>query len=320
MRNFRVMKSAKTIRTGCAVMASSFIVVGLLGSAPAIADTGVQDDSAQVQFGALEDASFSEVYDAIRASNDTDEVAAFFAEASEEPAAVALPGLEELTTAEKAEVLEASAVAAADDAPLPLDELPAEVAPSGEASGPSAFTAGRHSQQRATVSAAFSTSTARTRSKPNIQRASYASAPVAGTAINNRRSWQMSNRYNWSECSIFSCKVTSWLDFRITTDPGKTGSRTSVNFTKWGTKIGNVQINSWVFAAGNNYGASGWKTWNTPGSGVQYNYHNSTLNKSFQVWYEVRIGRPGGTQPFEFKTGKSATCKEPSPAAYQCVF
>ena len=54
------------IRTGCAVMASSLIVAGLLGPAPAIADTGMEDDVAQVEFGALEDASFSEVYDAIR--------------------------------------------------------------------------------------------------------------------------------------------------------------------------------------------------------------------------------------------------------------
>jgi hypothetical protein len=56
-------------------MASSLIVAGLLGPAPAIADTGMEDDVAQVEFGALEDASFSEVYDAIRASNESDTVA-----------------------------------------------------------------------------------------------------------------------------------------------------------------------------------------------------------------------------------------------------
>lgn len=251
--------------------------------------TSADEPTVGIQFNSSDTDNYVDTYASILSENGPEATSSFFAQAAEDPAHIELPGLAEQSTETKQEVFQVSADAAASNSLVTDGDLPVEVQ---SAAG----------------------------SEPEVEADSFSSAAVMGNAINNGRSWQWKNKYYVTECTWILCRNTSWLEFTFTVDPGKKATRTSLNFLKWGTKIGNMSINSWVFAAGNNYGASGWKIWSTPGKGVQWNFHNSTLNKSFQAWYEFKVGRPGGTHAGEFKTKKSAACKEPAGQAYQCPF
>ena len=293
--------------TGAAV-----IVLASLGTLPANA---TEDSPQGIQFGYFETDNFAAVYESIVESNDPGTAAEYFRSAANDPDVAKLPGTENLTIAEKKQVLTLSAEAAAEGEVLPVDKFAPKVADSLRSISSEAASISTNRDYKA-VAALDGAS-----DSPIIAPFSYASAPIAGQAINNRFSWQMENRFNWSECPFLQpCKIVSWVNMKFTTNPGKNNTGTSLQFLRWGTKLGSVQLNSTVFAATSNYGPSGWKNWSTPGTGTQWNYHNSTLNKSFQVWYEMKIATPGGTKSAEWKTGKSGACKEPSPGAYRCLF
>jgi len=245
---------------------------------------------AKIQFNSPDTAGYIDTFASILSENGSQATAKFFTQAAQDPAVIELPGLADQSSATKKQVFEVSAEAAAKDSLLTEGDLPIEV--------------------RTPVV-----------DDPGISTFSLSSAPVMGKAINNGRSWYWKNRYNYTECvaRIF-CRITSWLEFEFTVDPGKFMTKTGLKFNKWGTKVGNLSLTSWIFVAGNNDSVTGWNTWNAPGHGVQWNRHSSTLNKSFQAWYQFKVAKPGGSDSGEFKTKKSATCKQPSSGAYQCLF
>lgn len=244
-----------------------------------------------VAFGAFESATFPEVYEALLVSNDPETVSSFLAAQADEgvPQADMLGIDETLTTQSSQHLLDLAAHSAEKGAPLP-DEVVQETTPGGG---------------------------------QEFEAMSVSTAPVQGSAVNDRRSWRFSSRYNWTECpTVFSCKVTSWLNFRVTTDPGRLGSKSSLNFTEGGKgAIKGVRLSSDVLSAGRNI-MSVTNNWNTPGYGTQWNSpHRSTTGKTFQMYYQLRVTNPNNTYGTgEWKTGKTATCKNPSKGAFRCLF
>lgn len=252
--------------------------------------TSADEPTATIQFKSTDTDGYVAAYASILAENGPETTAAFFAQAAEDPAQIELPGLAGQTTETKQEVFQVSADAAASNELVTESDLPVEVQ----------TTAG---------------------SQPEFEANSFSSAPVRGIAKNNGRSWYWEGRTAYARCSWFRCSDTDWIKYTFTVDPGKKGSRTELKFEKWGTRFGNVTLTSWVFVAGNNASVSS-RIWSTPGRGTQYNSpHISTLNKTFQAWYEIKVSERGvGFRKLEFKTKKSAMCKEPAPQAYQCLF
>ncbi len=251
--------------------------------------TSTDEPTATIQFKSTDTDDYVDAYASILAENGPEATESFFAQAVEDPAQIELPGLAEQTTEIKQEVFQVSADAAATNSLVTESDLPVEVQ---SAAG----------------------------SEPEVEADSFSSAAVSGYAINNGRSWYWKGGSYHVTCSWFSCRNTDWIEYEFTVDPGKKITKTGLKFKKWGNRFGNVTLTSWVFAAGNNFGVSS-KIWSTPGYGTQYNNHNSTLNKTFQAWYEIKVAEQGvGLRKLEFKTKKSAMCKEPSPQSYQCLF
>jgi len=251
--------------------------------------SSANEPAAKIQFESLGTAGYVEAFASIMSENGPQVTEAFFKQAAMDPAAIQLPGLVEQSDATKKQVFAISADAAANNSPIKESDLPMEV----------------QSTQA---------------EQPEISTFSVSSAPVAGVAAHDRRTWIFDHKVVRVECSWFSCRTVAWITTTYTTDPGQYRSKTGLKFKKWGNYFGSVSITSSILAAGSNVSVTGWVLWNAPGSGVQYNSHTSTLNKSFQAWYQIKVGTPNGPWLREFKTKKSAACKNPSVGAYQCLF
>lgn len=257
-----------------------------LSALPAQATSAQDPPAPEVSFSYLSSESFADVYESIIESNDPAVAASFFEyRASSGESDADLPGLEDVAPEAQQEVLIAAADAARSGEPLPISELPADI------SAPSTV--------------------------PEMGTMSYGSASILGAAIADRRAWQYTDRYNISVCS-FTCTVTSWLEFRITTNPGNTGTRTDVNFAEFGTEITGASLRSYVYRSGTANG-SRLVSWNTPGYGSQTNTHSSMNGKTFQGYNVLSIGSTKGTATLEYKTG-NASCGDPTGAGFRCVF
>lgn len=251
--------------------------------------TSADEPTTKIQFSSFESAGYVETFASILDDNGAQTTASFFAQAAKNPAQIELPGLVGQTDATKKQVFAISADAAASDLPLTESDLPVEVQ-------------------------------SPTTDDQEISTFSVSSAVILGSAIHNKRTWQAKDKLTYKDCNWFYCTPKSWIEFTATIDPGKRKSRTGWKFTKWGNKIGSMTFNSTILSAGYNASESGWMTWNTPGTGTQYNNHASTLNKSFQAYYRYKIATVRGDMTGEFKTKKSSACKEPPIGAYQCLF
>ena len=124
--------------------------------------------------------------------------------------------------------------------------------------------------------------------------------------------------------SVTSCGITCTthgsLTIRLTTDPGKTGTRTSVVMTKAGTHIGNTTLKGSVYANSSAIHTSGPTTYSPSISTVFWNTpHSSTLGKQFSIYFTLSIySSLVGTATAEWKSAKSAQCAEPSGGAFRC--
>ncbi len=79
-------------------------------------------------------------------------------------------------------------------------------------------------------------------------------------------------------------------------------------------------MTSTIYASGANI-SNYTVAWNTPGYGTQWNTpHSSTTGKTFQAHYTVKVLAPDGYHASEYKTAKSATCKNPTTGAFNCLF
>jgi hypothetical protein len=259
-----------------------------------------------VTFIATEDASFDEVFNSMISSNDAADVADFLdaqAEAAE-PVTEDL-GLADTSVDEAREVL-ADAAATAEDIATTQD---ADGAPAstGLVISPASFASHRTQAPRAA----------------GVVRASMNSAAVAGSSTNNRFSWKFENRAYLRECSLWSCTTKSWLDYRLVTDPGKTTTRTNVQFIRGGEgKIRGVTLRTTVLSAGYNV-SDVTNKWSPNVSGMyQWNSgHSSTKGKTFQMYYWLEFAGPGAVAgSYEYKSGRTSACSEPSPGAYRCLF
>lgn len=142
--------------------------------------------------------------------------------------------------------------------------------------------------------------------------ASVSSAPVAGYFINHGYSWYFKDRINYTVCVGLSCSVKSWFEFRYTSDPGLSGSKTSVHFLEFSSasqyNLGNPSLNSRVLVGSTAY-SNVTNIWSSPGSGVQWNspHSSSTSGKSIFMYYKTSMGLPNGTTAVhEYKTATAA--------------
>ncbi|WP_125106697.1 hypothetical protein [Gulosibacter massiliensis] len=267
---------------------SVLTLTGTFYLTPTMSNTEPSEDIS-VTFGAIEGASFIEIYDSIMSGNEPEIVAEYFSELSESESIPEILGLDHLTDSERVEVLESAESSASSDSPLTLDA------------------------QNLVESA----------EEPSTQPMSFTSAPVRGTATNNRFTWTLSARYNWTTCTLVICTTSSWVDFRITTNPGRTGSYTAVNFTRGGKgEVQSGSMTSTIYASGSKIDTNT-NSWTFSTSGKQWNTpHSSTTGKTYQAYYLIKWRTPNGsTGTTEWKTGKSASCKAPtSTAAFRCLF
>lgn len=157
---------------------------------------------------------------------------------------------------------------------------------------------------------------------PEYSTFSLQTAGVLGQPTANHYAWVATNRYNWTACSK-GCS-TDWINYRITTDPGQTGTRSSVVLTTWGNSfIGKkFDLTSRIYSNTILISTHSW-LWNAPGTVTHWNNpHSSTLNKPFLAYYVIKIPKPGGgTATSEYKTKTSNRCVNgPSGGAYRCYF
>lgn len=254
------------------VMAMGILALVVPSSSAVAAET-----PPNVGFGAWDYSTLSDVYRDVLANYGPATTSAFFSEQARlGTAATLIPELGELTVAEQSAALSDAASAARTGSPLQS----------------------RYGQ----VGKPDNVAAAASAGAPNV--------PVMGSAINSKHSWQRVTTYNWEDCNP-GCKITSTLTFRYTTDPGNTGSKTSLNFLKTGTRIGNVTLLSNIYSSGSLF-SSVTNNWSTPGTGVQWNTpHAATAGRTFQAYYKTQIGNPNGVATDQYKT-QVATCSQGS--------
>lgn len=149
---------------------------------------------------------------------------------------------------------------------------------------------------------------------------SISTAPTAGWPTNSSYSWQNKVRYNYAECTRGVCTVKSWIEIRITSDPGERNTTHSLNFTTWGNQLNRVTLTASIYLD-SRLGDISTHTWNAPGSAIQRNRHSSSQNKPVRFLYLLKIPVPGGkTATAEYKSKFSNRCREVSPGAFKCLF
>lgn len=269
---------------GCAAIAL------ISGSTAAASATEQPTDAPQLAFGYFESGNFEDVYESIVSSNTPQASARFLANAADEPDMV--PGLDDLSAQEATRVLTVAASAARQEADLPHDKIPASLLSDGNGAG------------------------------SIVAPADIDSAPVIGSAINNGRSWQYVDRYNYAECENYpyDCEIVATMDFRFTTDPGETGTRTSLNIVRIGPELSTIDLTSGVFGDGvqyhltnpETYGAGSWTHFNSP--------HLTLRNRTFQGWYSISVQNPVGWDTAEYKTAETDDCGDATSGAFVCSF
>ncbi|MFB7800402.1 hypothetical protein [Isoptericola sp. NPDC056134] len=251
-----------------------------------------------VSFGYFESQNFEDVFEDMRRDNAVDDVAALLTEAAKDPDASGLPGLESLSDMRAQDLLLAAAKAAENRTPIPSSVLTSETARSMPTNG------------------WVSTGPA------PLQSLLGPTAPVAGAAANNNKSWVYSDRYVYETCDLgpIGCEIDSTMNFRLTTDPGAEGTRTSVNITRVGTNLNGLDLDSVVYSSGSQIHSSRRIHWN-PGTGIHWNSpHLSLTGKRFQAQYTITIVDPAGVAQAMYSTGQTATCGDPNGGGWGCRF
>lgn len=270
--------------------AGSLALVGMFASAmllgtPAHAEAAPVDAPAPAHFGYFESESFSDVYQSIVDNNRPQMASALLKSAIEDPDL--LPGLDGLSDAARAQVLNSAAKSAAEHAPLAAKTL------SVASSGPG--------------------------------------ARILGSKINNGFSWQFKDRHNWAECKTpTTCEVNDWIDFTYTVDPGGSGSRILIQTNVWGSKLGSYMVQGEVYRnvemiklkATGYVGGPGQSTTTT----LWMSPHLSLTGYKFFANVSTFVETPGinpanpESGAYEWRTGMTDTCSEPTPGAWRCIF
>lgn len=271
--------------------AATFLLATATG---ATATTSPAVEDIEISFGYFEGEGFDGVYSSILEGNDPATASAFFRDAADSVGDVPVPGLESVPDADASKILTVAAESAAQN-----EDLPSEIVsdlPGGEAQP-------------------FTT-------QVPVSPLSLDTTPVIGAPINDGFSWQYAERYNWSECTIgpFGCEIVDWIDIRLTTDPGNTGSRTSVNLSTLGTTFTGIEMWSTVYGNGSQLNMSSKLYWSI-GHGIHYNSpHLSLTGKTFQARFTINIATPNGGDQTTYKTGLSAPCGDPMGGGWKCLF
>lgn len=147
----------------------------------------------------------------------------------------------------------------------------------------------------------------------------FLSYPTRGSAIASGWAWQHSGRFNWTVCRPI-CRVTSYINYRLTTDPGQNGVNTQLSFRRSGSDLSSVTITQRAYRNSSGNGLST-ITWNTPGTGNHNTAHTRPQRGyQFQGSFHLGFPNPNGTGHYQYKTAQSAVCVQPSGRAFRCVF
>lgn len=270
------------------ILASVSVGILLLTPTAPAAATPVSPavEAATIAFGHFESDDWPTVRAAMVATNGAEKVEAFLREVAKNPASIGMiPGLSKL----------AKEVA--------IQELVEPTASSFGRGGAPADSMGP-----------FGASAAPDLAGARIMPMSYSTAPVAGTPINSNRSWQYSNRYNYTTCSGFTCSTNCWVDFRLTSNPGLQGSNTDYNLLRYGSCIGAVTFNLEIW---NNSGSriKATSLYTTGSSGRIYQQPYSTqFGRTIYFYYDILIQAPAPGNA-EWKS-RGAFCGGSSTTAY----
>lgn len=263
-------------------------LVGILSAFPALAESRVEDSpgGGPASFGWFASQGFQGAYDALIRETSAAEAAEYLEALAADPDFVPEDiGLGDLSEASARRILEDASETASGGRTLPQSGTAGEVG-------------------------VMSVST----------------APVLGYATNGRYSWRYDDLYTQRYCEQILLPWTcsdSTLSLRFITDPGNTGSRTSLNMLEGGQgRVTSFTLRTIVYSGGANI-SDVTPRWNTPGSGVQWNTpHVAAAGKTFQVWFKMTIYHSKGDPvTAEWKTAKSSTCRTPTASvAFRCLF
>lgn len=146
---------------------------------------------------------------------------------------------------------------------------------------------------------------------------------VYGSAINSWHSWQFTDRFTWTTCSFgpIGCENVGWIEYRVTTDPGITGSKASINATYWGSKLNhNVTYAGKLYSLSSLY-SSATKPFYASGTGtLWYLNHRSLLNRYFQFSYAITVQTTAGGSYTAHYATKPGNCYESPVSGRICIF
>lgn len=277
----------------CAAIALAAVLgfVGAEGARAAVSSPVANMGENQfVTFGFLESGTVGDWYQSLVQGNEPEVVAEFLEQLESQTASRESAGLGQLSDEQFA-----SFVSAAQEA--------------------SSLRAERLVGSRATSDLALSPGT-------STEAVGTSSFPVIGQPVNGGWSWRYNDRFTYVVCAVgpLFCTTKGTLDIRMTSNPGKTGSMTSLNFLLQGSAINGVKIRSKIYGNGSLVSDVS-QTWNVPGYGSQVNSpHVSLLSKSFRATYEVTVLHTGGSSTGSYSTPTSSKCLQPTGAAFRCLF
>ncbi|MGN7979308.1 hypothetical protein ACTJJ4_17155 [Microbacterium sp. 22195] len=127
-----------------------------------------------------------------------------------------------------------------------------------------------------------------------------------------------------------TCEVNDWIDFTYTVDPGGSGSRILIQTAVWGSKLGSYMVQGEVYRnvemiklkATGYVGGPGQSTTTT----LWMSPHLSLTGYKFFANVSTFVETPGinpanpESGAYEWRTGMTDTCSEPTPGAWRCIF
>lgn len=288
-----------------AVAALAAVLVGLpLAALPAQAAAPATPEITLAYFASD---TYQDVVDSAVATNGRAKVAAYLDQAKGVVPA-GFPGLSGLDATQQKAALEATVAAVKQGKALP-DSIATKVAAPEQLA-----TSAAAASPPTTLAASGGVTTFSTPSTGINQ------ATVFGSAINDRRSWVFTDRVTRTKCGI-TCTTEGWIEFRLTTDPGLTGSRTSVSATYWGTGLSHnvtyagklYRFSTLIKSTAPTFYASGTGT-------LWFQDHVSLLDRSFQFSYSITATLTGlGTATAQYAT-KPGNCYTSASVGPICIF
>ena len=279
-----------TVSSLSRVGTGALVALALMWSEPAsaIGQSPAPDDAEyEVTFGQFEGGSADDWYQSLVESNDLVDVIAFLEGLEENPEVLPSAGLGELSDTEQSAFL-AAAVSSAKEGRESLALDPDLSRLQGASAEP----------LTAAASAAF---------------------PVLGSSTNGGWSWTLTARANFRRCGPLTCSIIAWVDYRGTTNPGRTSTATSINLLVGGTGVTGVRTRAQVYRSGVLVGDT-YNNWNVPGYGTHYSSHTSMSGRTFQAAYEVTAFHPESSVTLRYSTARTYGCKQPTGGAFRCIF